>query len=90
MSRLAPGPNQTAMAMHRFDLDEVPISTISLQATLAPLIRHWRTICDNYFKRDFCILSSKVVGGRRSPAVACWASDHWVASSNPLRGMFRH
>ena len=29
-------------------------------------------------------------GGRRSPAVACWASDHWVASSNPLRGMFRH
>ena len=29
-------------------------------------------------------------GGRRSPAVACWASDHWVASSNPLRGKFRH
>ena len=29
-------------------------------------------------------------GGRRSPAVACWASDHWVASSNPLRGNFRH
>ena len=28
--------------------------------------------------------------GRRSPAVACWASDHWVASSNPLRGKFRH
>ena len=28
------------------------------------------------------------VGGRRSPAVACWASDHWVASSNPLRGSF--
>ena len=25
-------------------------------------------------------------GGRRSPAVACWASDHWVASSNPLQG----
>ena len=31
-----------------------------------------------------------VKGGRRSPAVACWASDHWVASSNPLRGKFRH
>ena len=30
------------------------------------------------------------MGGRRSPAVACWASDHWVASSNPLRGNFRH
>ena len=29
-------------------------------------------------------------GGRRSPAVACWASDHWVASSNPPRGKFRH
>ena len=29
-------------------------------------------------------------GGRRSPAVAYWASDHWVASSNPLRGMFHH
>ena len=28
--------------------------------------------------------------GRRSPAVACWASDHWVANSNPLRGKFRH
>ena len=27
---------------------------------------------------------------RRSPAVACWASDHWVASSNPLRDKFRH
>ena len=26
------------------------------------------------------------VGGRRSPAVACWASDHWVVGSNPLGG----
>ena len=33
---------------------------------------------------------SQSVGGRRSPAVACWASDHWVASSNPLRGKFRN
>ena len=33
---------------------------------------------------------SLTTGGRRSPAVACWASDHWVASSNPLRGKFRH
>ena len=33
---------------------------------------------------------SCIDGGRRSPAVACWASDHWVASSNPLRGKFRH
>ena len=34
--------------------------------------------------------SLHMTGGRRSPAVACWASDHWVASSNPLRGKFRH
>ena len=27
-----------------------------------------------------------IFGGRRSPAVACWASDHWVGSSNPIRG----
>ena len=34
--------------------------------------------------------STNATGGRRSPVVACWASDHWVASSNPLRGKFRH
>ena len=28
-------------------------------------------------------------GGRRSPTVAYWASDHWVVGSNPLRGKFR-
>ena len=36
------------------------------------------------------ICSQWCIGGRRSLAVACWASDHWVASSNPLRGKFRH
>ena len=36
------------------------------------------------------MLSPHDEGGRRSPAVACWASDHWVTSSNPLRGKFRH
>ena len=35
-------------------------------------------------------LSALWTGGRRSPAAACWASDHWVASLNPLRGKFRH
>ena len=35
-------------------------------------------------------LAVRLRGGRRSPAVACWASDHWVASSNPLRGKFRN
>ena len=34
--------------------------------------------------------SSDTDGGRRSPAVACWASDLWVDSSNPLGGKFRH
>ena len=29
-------------------------------------------------------------GGRCSPAEVCWAPDHWVASSNPLGGKFRH
>ena len=41
-----------------------------------------------YCKYRYSIVPT--VGGRRSPAVACWASDHWVASSNPLRGKFRH
>ena len=36
------------------------------------------------------IITIIFIGGRRSPAVACWDSDHWVASSNPLRGKFRH
>ena len=34
--------------------------------------------------------TKQYLGGRRSPAVACWASDHWVVGSNPLRGKFRH
>ena len=34
----------------------------------------------------FFIASKYLSGGRRSPAVACWASDHWVASSNLLGG----
>ena len=32
-----------------------------------------------------CNSQDQTLGGCRSPAVACWASDHWVASSNPLR-----
>ena len=46
-----------------------------------------------YIKYISCeILNSTLTltGGRRSPAVAFWASDHWVASSNPPRGKFRH
>ena len=45
--------------------------------------------------RSICIIiwdgsPPDLIGGRRSPAVACWASDHWVARSNPLRGNFCH
>ena len=36
------------------------------------------------------VLVLKLLGGHRSPAVACWASDHWVTSSNPLRDKFCH
>ena len=45
-----------------------------------------------YGAHGFTICNTSYIsaGGRRSPAVACWASDHWVASSNPLRGKFRH
>ena len=38
----------------------------------------------------FIFILKQKLCGRRSPAVACWASDQWVASSNPLRGKFRH
>ena len=31
-----------------------------------------------------------LLDGGRAGAVVHWASDHWVASSNPLRGKFRH
>ena len=36
------------------------------------------------------LIEQCTAGGRRSPAVACWASDDWVVSKNPLGGKFRH
>ena len=51
---------------------------------------------DNRLQRCACVRGSSLGalsvgrGRRRSPAVACWASDHWGTSSNPLRGKFRH
>ena len=51
---------------------------------IAQLVKHHTSI--------HTVVSSSPIrrsGGRRSPAVACWASDHWVASSNPLGGQFR-
>ena len=63
-----------------------PIWMISLCATQILKLAYMHTIA--FIKP--CIFSWGGGGGRRSPAVACWASDHWVASSNPLRGKFRH
>ena len=58
----------------------------------SPKITYWIFLwsLDPWFEPTQGHVSSLVSGGRRSPAVACWASDHWVASSNPLRGKFRH
>ena len=48
------------------------------------VLTSWRTF--SFY--DIHSILQCTLGGRRSPAVACWASDHWVASSNPLRGKF--
>ena len=57
--------------------NENTFHTLCLQSPVMPLLGS--------------VLSIEIyMGGRRSPAVACWASDHWVASSNQLRGKFRH
>ena len=42
------------------------------------------TIIDHYKILIISVMffSSYIIGGRRSPAVACWASDHWVASAS--------
>ena len=46
-------------------------------------------VSHEYSRAEFrALFHTLLFGGRRSPAVACWASDHWVASSNPLRGSF--
>ena len=34
----------------------------------------------NVISLTFYTITSFHIGGRRSPAVACWASDHWVTS----------
>ena len=49
-----------------------------------------QTFSPNFYSMHTSIFKQTYIGGRRSPAVACWASDHWVGSSNPLRGKFRH
>ena len=58
--------------------------------TFIPPIQYLKSKCKNALNVLKVVSHTGSQGGRRSTAVACWASDHWVASSNPLRGKFRH
>ena len=60
--------------------------TPTFYVKLGQIMTRYDFLLDEWFWAMF----EPTQGGRRSPAVACWASDHWVASSNPLRGKFRH
>ena len=55
-----------------------------------PQMRAKRVTVDITAADHTVMWAQSLYGGRSSPAVACWASDHWVASSNPLGGKFRH
>ena len=55
---------------------------------IRPMNKKWVNTHDRNKSNNYSLLN--LTGGRRSPVVVCWASDHWVASSNPLRGKFRH
>ena len=39
-----------------------------------------------FYHQMYCYITCTFEGGHRSPAVACWASDHWVASVEPTQG----
>ena len=41
---------------------------------------------EEIFFQNMFPFSNLPIGGRRSPAVACWASDHWVAMFEPTQG----
>ena len=58
------------------DMHWCPVEGISIKPLYIP----------NLYQTSIKPLSSLYQTSRRSPAVACWASDHWVASSNPIRG----
>ena len=57
-----------------------PVESLYVEANEESLYRRRERLSLQY--------AIKLSGGRRSPVVACWASDHWVAGSNPLRGSF--
>ena len=68
---------------------QVTILAASVFERMCASIPQVRAQLDPYERRLVSADSSpSSVGGRRSPAVACWASDHWVVGSNPLRGSF--
>ena len=82
LARWATSPDQTLSCHRSFISRHVLVYIPKIHGTST------RTGTDNLPDRS--LISMTIRGGRRSPAVACWASDHWVASSNPLRGKFRH
>ena len=50
------------------------------------IVGQWESISNIYITKIVVLVSEPVRG--RSRATELWASDHWVASSNPLRGSF--
>ena len=54
-----------------------------MHTPLCGLVLHFATDV-----HDLIIIMSPsyIKDGRPSPAVACWVSDHWGTSSNPLGG----
>ena len=81
-------------ALHRDNKIWLSTSTIYIGPKIIFNERPWQycTGCIPVFIMELGNVDRPCIcpGGRRSPAVACWASDHWVASSNPLRGKFCH
>ena len=45
---------------------------------------HWENI--SIYIGQIFLRHRLIVGGRSSPEVVCWTSDHWVAGSNPPQG----
>ena len=71
------------------DCDIIGLCETWLRPGELPVIKSSLGIMPEH-RSDDLLVFSKSGCGRRSPAVACWASDHWVVGSNPLRGKFRH
>ena len=82
-----------AMAWHNGQFSKRSCNTFSSTSVCGIYIAYINTYKPSTCRPSHAICprsSTLMYGGRRSPVVACWVSDHWVASSNPLRGKFRH